>query len=145
MEKLETIAKRIATRAHQGQVDKAGQPYIAHPEFVASQVTGDEAKAVAWLHDVIEDTSVTVNDLRAEGLPESVIEAVAILTKGDNESYETYLERVAANPLTKSVKLADLKHNLDTSRLKVIDNKAKARLEKYKIASDFLNNTKVVK
>lgn len=140
MEKLETIAKRIATRAHQGQVDKAGQPYISHPEFVASQVTGDEAKAVAWLHDVVEDTPVTFDDLRAEGLSEAVIEAVAALTKQEGESYETYLERVAANPLAKAVKLADLNHNMDTSRLKVIDDKAKARLEKYKLALNFLGS-----
>jgi (p)ppGpp synthase/HD superfamily hydrolase len=141
MEKLETIAKRIATTAHQGQVDKAGQPYISHPESVASQVIGDEAKAVAWLHDVVEDTAVTFDDLRAEGLSEVVIEAAAILTKQENESYETYLERVAANPLAKAVKLADLKHNLDTSRLKVIDDKAKARLEKYKLALSFLGSS----
>jgi (p)ppGpp synthase/HD superfamily hydrolase len=134
MEKLEIIAKRIATRAHQGQVDKAGQPYISHPEFVASQVIGDEAKAVAWLHDVVEDTPVTFDDLRAEGLSEAVIEAVAALTKQEGESYETYLERVAANPLAKAVKLADLKHNMDTSRLKTIDDKTRVRLEKYKLA-----------
>jgi (p)ppGpp synthase/HD superfamily hydrolase len=139
MEKLETIAKRIATHAHQGQVDKAGQLYISHPEFVASQVTGDEAKAVAWLHDVVEDTAVTFDDLRAEGLSEQVIEAVAAITKRDSENYETYLERVTANPLAKAVKLADLKHNLDTSRLKVMDDKVKARLEKYKRAFEFLN------
>jgi (p)ppGpp synthase/HD superfamily hydrolase len=139
MEKLETTAKHIATRAHQGQIDKAGQPYISHPEFVASQVTGDEAKAVAWLHDVIEDTPITFDDLRSEGLSETVIEAVAALTKQDSESYETYLKRVAANPIAKAVKLADLKHNMDTSRLTVIDDKARARLGKYKIAFALLS------
>jgi (p)ppGpp synthase/HD superfamily hydrolase len=139
MERLETIAKRIATQAHQGQVDKAGQPYIWHPEFVASQVTGDEAKAVAWLHDVIEDTPITFDDLRAEGLSETVIEAVTALTKREDESYEMYLGRVAANPIAKAVKLADLKHNMDTSRLSIIDDKARARLEKYKIAFALLS------
>jgi (p)ppGpp synthase/HD superfamily hydrolase len=139
MEKLEIIAKRIATQAHQGQVDKAGQAYISHPEFVASQVTGDDAKAVAWLHDVLEDTPITIADLRAEGLSETVIEAVAILTKQENESYETYLRRVAANPIAKAVKLADLKHNMDTTRLKTIDDKTRARLEKYKLAFSLLS------
>jgi (p)ppGpp synthase/HD superfamily hydrolase len=139
MEKLETIAKRVATQAHQGQVDKAGQPYISHPEFIASQVIGDEAKAVAWLHDVVEDTPVTFDDLRAEGLSETAIEAVAVLTKGENESYEAYLERVAANPIAKAVKLADLKHNMDTTRLKTIDDKTRARLEKYKLAFSLLS------
>jgi (p)ppGpp synthase/HD superfamily hydrolase len=141
MENLETIAKRIATHAHRGQVDKAGQLYITHPEFVASQVTGDEAKAVAWLHDVVEDTPVTFDDLRTEGLSEKAIEAVAAITKRDGESYEMYLARVVANPLAKAVKLADLKHNMDTSRLKVIDDKAKARLEKYKLALNFLRSS----
>jgi (p)ppGpp synthase/HD superfamily hydrolase len=134
MEKLETIAKQIAIKAHQGQVDKADQPYITHPEFVASQVTGDEAKAIAWLHDVVEDTSVTFDDLRAVGLSEIVIAGVDAITKRDNEDYETYLERVAANPLAKAVKLADLTHNMDTSRLKEITDKTRVRLEKYGMA-----------
>jgi (p)ppGpp synthase/HD superfamily hydrolase len=132
--KLESIAKEIATRAHQGQLDKADQSYITHPEFVAGQVTGDEAKAVAWLHDVVEDTNITFDDLRAAGLSEAVIEAVNAITKRDNEDYETYLERVATNPLAKAVKLADLTHNMDTSRLKIVDDKTRARLEKYKVA-----------
>jgi (p)ppGpp synthase/HD superfamily hydrolase len=134
MERLETIAKDIATKAHQGQKDKAGQPYITHPEFVASQVTSDEAKAVAWLHDVVEDTHITLEDLRNAGLPESVIEGVNALTKQGEEDYEGYLERVAANPLAKAVKIADLKHNMDTSRLTVITDKTRVRLEKYKLA-----------
>jgi (p)ppGpp synthase/HD superfamily hydrolase len=139
MKRLESLAKQIATKAHQGQLDKADQPYITHPEFVASQVTGDEAKAVAWLHDVVEDTSVTFDDLRAEGLSEQVVEAVNAITKRDSESYEIYLQRVAANPLAKTVKLADLKHNLDTSRLKVITAKTRERLEKYKLAFERLS------
>ncbi len=132
--KLEVIAREIASKAHQGQFDKADQPYITHPEFVASQVAGDEAKAVAWLHDVVEDTSVTFDDLRTRGLSKTVIEAVVALTKQEKESYEVYLERVAANPLAKVVKLADLKHNMDINRLKTIDDKTKLRLEKYRIA-----------
>jgi (p)ppGpp synthase/HD superfamily hydrolase len=134
MEKLETIAKGIATQAHQGQLDKADQPYISHPEFVASKVTGDEAKAVAWLHDVVEDTTVTFDDLRAAGLSGVVVESVDAITKRDGEDYESYLERIATNPLAKAVKLADLAHNMDTSRLKTIDDKTRARLEKYKLA-----------
>jgi (p)ppGpp synthase/HD superfamily hydrolase len=132
--KLETIAKDIATKAHTGQFDKADQPYITHPEFVASQVTGDEAKAVAWLHDVVEDTSVSFADLRTAGLSEAVIAGVDAITKRSNEDYETYLARVAANPLAKAVKLADLTHNMDTSRLKVITENTRMRLEKYKVA-----------
>lgn len=141
MEKLETLAREIAIKAHQGQLDKADQPYITHPEFVASQVTGDETKAVAWLHDVVEDTSVTFNDLRAAGLSEAVIAGVDAITKRENEDYETYLERVAANPLARAVKLADLTHNMDTSRLKEITDKTRERLEKYKFALTKLNQT----
>ena len=139
METLETIAKQIAIKAHQGQFDKADQPYITHPEFVASQVTGDEAKAVAWLHDVVEDTPVTFDDLRTAGLSEVVIAGVDAITKRDNEDYEIYLERVAANPLARAVKLADLTHNMDTSRLKVITEKTKERLEKYRWAFEKLS------
>ncbi len=142
MEKLETIAKQIATKAHQGQLDKADQPYITHPEFVASQVTGDEAKAVAWLHDVVEDTPVTFADLHAAGLSESVIAGVAAITKRDDEDYESYLGRVAANPLARAVKLADLTHNMDLSRLKVITDKTRERLEKYKSAFAKLSKSK---
>lgn len=141
MERLETLAKEIAIKAHQGQVDKADQPYITHPEFVASQVTGDEAKAVAWLHDVVEDTPVNFDDLRAAGLSEAVIAGVDAITKCDDEDYETYLERVAANPLAKAVKLADLTHNMDTSRLKVITGKTRERLEKYNFAFAKLNQS----
>ncbi len=140
METLETIAKQIAIKAHQGQFDKADQPYITHPEFVASQVTGDEAKAVAWLHDVVEDTPVTFDDLRAAGLSENVIAGIDAITKREGEDYETYLERVAANPLARAVKLADLTHNMDTRRLKVITEKTKERLEKYQFAFFKLNN-----
>jgi (p)ppGpp synthase/HD superfamily hydrolase len=132
--KLEAIAKEIATKAHQRQFDKSDQPYITHPEFVASQVIGDEAKAVAWLHDVVEDTSVTFDDLGAAGLNERVIESIDAITKRNNEDYETYLARVAANPLAKAVKLADLTHNMDTSRLKIITENTRVRLEKYKLA-----------
>lgn len=141
MEKLETIAKQVAVKAHQGQLDKGGQPYITHPEFVANQVTGDETKAVAWLHDVVEDTPVTFDDLRAAGLSETVVAGVDAITKRGNEDYEAYLERVAANPLAKAVKLADLNHNMDTSRLKTIDDKTKVRLEKYRIAFAKLSNS----
>ncbi len=139
METLETIAKQIAIKAHHGQFDKADQPYITHPEFVASQVTGDEAKAVAWLHDVVEDTPVTFDDLRAAGLSENVIAGIDAITKREGEDYETYLERVAANPLARAVKLADLTHNMDSSRLKVITEKTKERLEKYRWAFEKLS------
>jgi hypothetical protein len=86
---------------------------------------------------VVEDSSVTLHDIHEAGLSENVIAGVGAITKRDNEDYETYLARVAANPLAKAVKLADLTHNMDTSRLKTIDDKTKTRLEKYKLAFEF--------
>lgn len=84
----------IAEDAHKGQVDKAGVDYIQHPLFVASLVEGELAKTVALLHDVVEDSDWTLEDLRMEGLPEEVVQAVGILTKKRNENYEEYILRV---------------------------------------------------
>jgi len=106
------LAKRIASKAHAGQMRKDGvTPYIAHPETVAAAVP-DEFKPIAWLHDVLEDTELTDEDLREQGIPDAVIEAVQALTKVDGESYEQYLDRVVANPAAARVKKADIAHNL---------------------------------
>ena len=101
-------ALAIAENAHKGQVDKAGVAYIQHPLYVASLVEGELAKTIALLHDVVEDSAWTLEDLRMEGLPEEVVQAVGILTKNRDESYEEYLMHVKQNPLARQVKLADL-------------------------------------
>ena len=133
------LALSIATEAHNGQFDKAGVDYIEHPIYVASQVDTEEEKAVALLHDVIEDSPVSAEELLQAGLPETVVTAVQVLTKKKEQDYQTYLETVKKNPLARVVKLADLKHNSDLSRLSSITEKDRERLKKYKKAIDFLS------
>ena len=133
------LALSIARKAHEGQLDKAGVDYIEHPIYVASQVDTEEEKAVALLHDVIEDSSVSAEELLQAGLPETVVTAVQVLTKKKEQDYQTYLETVKKNPLARVVKLADLEHNSDLSRLSSITEKDRERLKKYKKAIDFLS------
>lgn len=133
------IALAIAKKAHAGQVDKAGIDYIQHPLYVASQVKTEQEKAVALLHDVIEDSDVTADDLLASGLSNEVVTAVQILTKKKGQSYQEYLEKVKSNNLARVVKLADLKHNSDLSRLKSVTNTDYERVEKYKKAIRYLS------
>lgn len=132
-------ALAIAKDAHKGQVDKAGVDYIQHPLFVASLVEGELAKTVGLLHDVVEDSDWTLEDLRKEGLPEEVVQAVGILTKKRNENYEEYILRVKQNPLARQVKLADLKHNSDLSRLANVTDRDRKRVAKYQKAISFLS------
>lgn len=132
-------AYEVARIAHRGQFDKAGVDYIEHPKAVASFVKTDAEKIVAYLHDVIEDTDLTIADLRKHGFPENVLIAVDILTKKDGQSYQSYLEEVKRIELARIVKLADLKHNSDLSRLKTITAKDFERREKYKLAIEFLS------
>ena len=133
------LALSIARQAHEGQLDKAEVDYIEHPIYVASQVDTEEEKAVALLHDVIEDSPVSAEELLQAGLPETVVTAVQVLTKKKEQDYQTYLETVKKNPLARVVKLADLKHNSDLSRLSSITEKDRERLKKYKKAIDFLS------
>ena len=133
-------AYKIAKKAHLGQVDKAGEDYIKHPEKVASFVKTDEEKAVAYLHDVIEDTELTLEDLYECGFSKEVIEAVNIITKKRGEDYQSYLNSVKNNKLARAVKLADLRHNSDLTRLTKVTEKDIKRKEKYQKAIDFLNS-----
>lgn len=130
----------IAKKAHLGQIDKAGEDYIKHPEKVASFVNSDEEKAVAYLHDVIEDTELTLEDLREYGFSEEVLKAVDVITKKKGQDYQTYLNSVKENKLARVVKLADLRHNSDLKRLINITEKDIERKEKYQKAIDFLNS-----
>lgn len=121
----------VAAKAHMGQLDKGGQPYILHPVRVMLQCKTIEEKTVALLHDVLEDTPVTVADLRQAGFPEEVVDAVVCLTKGEQEDYMAYIERVCNNPLAMEVKLADLADNMDLKRLPGLTPRDFRRLEKY--------------
>ena len=133
-------AYEIAKKAHLGQVDKAGEDYITHPEQVASFVKTDEEKAVAYLHDVIEDTELTLEDLNKYDFSKEVLEAVDIITKKRGEDYQSYLNSVKKNKLARAVKLADLRHNSDLTRLIKVTEKDIKRKEKYQKAIDFLNS-----
>lgn len=139
-ERQSDIARGIAERAHAGQVDKAGRPYIEHPAHVAAQVEGDDAKAVAWLHDVVEDTPVTLDDLQSAGIHENVVEAVALMTHDKSVPYFDYVRSLAANPLARQVKLADLTHNSDLSRLPTVTDADRRRVEKYRRAIEILED-----
>lgn len=109
-----TMAREIATKAHQGQFRRDGKtPYISHPQRVAKRLEGNpQAQAVAWLHDVLEDTSVTSTELRQAGLGEDIIKAVEILTKTRGVKYLDYLQRVKASDLARQVKIQDMLDNL---------------------------------
>ena len=133
------IALSIAKKAHAGQVDKAGIDYIQHPLYVASQVKTEQEKAVALLHDVLEDSDITAADLLAYGLSNEVVTAVKTLTKKKGQSYQDYLEKVKSNDLARVVKLADLKHNSDLSRLKSVSETDRERVKKYKNAIRYLS------
>lgn len=132
------IAKAIAIQAHESQVDKAGKPYIDHPAAVAAGVSGDVAKAVAWLHDVVEDTSITFDDLRAAGIASEVIDHLRLLTHDKSVPYMEYIAALKGDPVAREVKLADLRHNSDLSRLNVITAKDRERLAKYQQAIEVL-------
>ena len=133
-------AQSLAAKVHANQKDKGGNPYINHIEGVAAGVDSTEAKTVAYLHDVLEDTATTEDDLKKEGFPAEVIEAVKALTKGKNESYEEFIKRVGENPLATKVKLLDLANNMDISRIPEPTEKDFERIEKYRKATEYLKN-----
>ena len=112
---LTNKAMKIAYNAHQGQLDYNGVPYIYHPMHLAEQMDDEISCCVALLHDTVEDTSVSLEDLRKE-FPASVTDAVALLTHEDGTDYFDYVRAIKANPVAKKVKLADLAHNSDQSR-----------------------------
>ena len=125
----------IAVKAHKGQVDKNGVAYILHPLTVAGLLDSLELKTIAILHDTIEDTDVTAEYLLEKGIPKHIVEAVQLLTKPEDEEYESYLRRVKENPLAKQVKLADLANNTDPKRASGLNE---ARQAKYELAKRVL-------
>ena len=146
MNRLLKLAEEIATTAHKGQVDKAGVDYINHPKTVASMCDSIEAKIVGWLHDVIEDTDVTLEDLKLIGFPDNILEAIKCVTKQEGYNIEEYYLRIKNNELAKEVKLADLTHNLDLSRIpedasSELKNKMKCKHKKYSLYKNYLLNS----
>ncbi len=137
--KLTRKAMIIAYNAHMNQFDRAGVPYIFHPVHVAEQMDDEISCVSALLHDVVEDTEITFEDLKKE-FPNEVIEAVKALTHDSAVDYMEYIKGVKQNKIATKVKIADITHNSDPSRLDVISENDLKRAEKYKKALEFLKN-----
>ncbi|MBQ9268952.1 MAG: GTP pyrophosphokinase [Oscillospiraceae bacterium] len=127
-------ALKLCYAAHRDQMDKSGMPYVFHPFHLAEQMEDEITTAVALLHDVVEDTSYTLCDLETMGFPPQVLEAVGMMTHDPAVPYLEYVAKLKGNPVARTVKLADLRHNSDLSRLDTVDEKVLRRVEKYKQA-----------
>lgn len=137
---MSTLEKAIAisARAHEGQTDKGGSPYILHPLKVMLRLSHHDERIVAVLHDVVEDTHVTLADLRNEGFSEAILAAIDALTKREGETYQAFIERAARDRLARRVKLADLAENSDLSRIDSPSQNDLERVEKYRKAAEYL-------
>ncbi len=133
-------AMKLCFEAHKEQVDKSGLPYVFHPFHVAEQMTDEITTAIALLHDVVEDTDYTLQDLIDMGFPREVTDALALLTHEDGVPYLEYVAGIKADPAARAVKLADLAHNSDSTRLDSVDEKALERIEKYRKAIEILTD-----
>ncbi len=134
MSNLNTLLQKaidLAHQAHAQQVDKGGQPYINHPLRVMAKMETLQEKIVAVLHDVVEDSDLTLEDLLVQGFPADIVDSIAALTKIAGEEYETYLQRVMENAIALRVKIADMTDNLDISRIPHPTAKDWQRLTKY--------------
>lgn len=132
-------ALQIAVNAHAGQLDKAGRPYILHPLRIMLQMQTDDEKITALLHDVLEDTELSAQDLLDEGIPFRIVDAVQVLTRLEDEHYSVFMTRVRANELAVKVKTADIEDNLNLLRLKTLRPTDWVRILKYHSAWQQLN------
>lgn len=132
------LAMRIAFEAHKGQVDKCGVPYVFHPIHLAEQMVDEKTTCAALLHDVVEDTPINFEELEKHGFDSDVIEALRLLTHAEGVPYMDYVASLKHNPIAKIVKLADLRHNSDMTRLDTIDDYAIKKAERYKAAIKLL-------
>lgn len=124
-------AMKLCFEAHKDQVDKSGLPYVFHPFHLAEEMQDEESTVAALLHDVAEDTDLSLEEIAEYGFGKEVMAALALLTHGDDVPYMEYVAAIKQNPIARAVKLADLKHNSDLSRLDEISPKALERREKY--------------
>ncbi len=131
-------ALKLCFEAHKEQVDKSEMPYVFHPFHLAEQMTDETTTVVALLHDIVEDTDMTFEDLEKQGFSDEIISALRLLTHDKNTPYMEYVGEIKKNKIATAVKLADLRHNSDLTRLSVIDEKALKRKEKYEKAIKFL-------
>ena len=132
-------ALKLCFEAHKNQTDKSGIPYVFHPLHLAEQMNDEDTTVAALLHDVIEDTPYTLDNLRVMGFNEQVLDALALMTHDKRIPYMDYVAKINGNKIAKTVKLADLKHNSDLSRLDTVDEKAMKRIEKYRQAIELLS------
>ncbi|MDD2139743.1 GTP pyrophosphokinase [Pseudomonas putida] len=133
-----------ALKAYSGKVDKGGKPYILHPLRLMSRLDDPISQLVALLHDVIEDSPITGDELRAAGFPESVVGTVEVLTRRSGETYEAFIDRIRTNPLARKVKLLDIEDNLNLLRLSAVTDKDLKRVAKYHRAWKRLDSPEAV-
>ena len=133
-------ALKLCFEAHKDQVDKSGMPYVFHPFHLAEQMADETTTVVALLHDVIEDTDHTFSDLEEMGFGGEIISALRLLTHSPEVDYMEYVAKIKENPVAKEVKLADLRHNSDLSRLDNISAEALLRRKKYIAAIKLLED-----
>ena len=129
--KMTKLALKLCFEAHKTQTDKSGMPYVFHPFHLAEQMRDEDTTVVALLHDVIEDTDYTLDDLRELGFEDRVILAIALMTHDDAVPYMEYVAEIKKNPIARAVKLADLRHNSDMTRLDTVSPWDEKRAEKY--------------
>ena len=134
------MALKLCFEAHKDQIDNSGMPYVFHPFHLAEQMKDEDTTIVALLHDVIEDTEYTLEDLKEMGFDERVLAAIALMTHAPEVPYMDYVAKIKGNAIAKAVKLADLRHNSDSTRLDNITPHDEARAEKYKKAIELLES-----
>ena len=132
-------AMNLLFERQKDQKDKLGCPYVFHPFHVAEQMDDENSTVVALLHDIVEDTDTTFEELEQMGFNKEVIDALHLLTHEEGVEYFDYVQKIASNPLATKVKLADLEHNMDPTRIKEVTEKDIERREKYKKAYSFLS------
>ena len=130
----------IASLAHEGQLDKGGEPYILHPLRVMMKFKDEKQRIVAVLHDVVKDTKVTIQDLLGQGLDSELTDVILTLTRNEDENYDEYINRICYDELAMRIKLADLNDNMDMSRIDILTEKDYQRLAKYRVARKTLEN-----
>lgn len=127
-------ALHVCFDAHKDQLDKAGAPYVFHPFHLAEQMPDELTTVCALLHDVVEDSGMTLVEMANMGFPAEVIEALSLLTHDTKTDYMDYVRAIAENPIARRVKIADLKHNCDISRFDMVDDGVEKRVQKYRKA-----------
>lgn len=135
------VALRLCFESHKDQTDKSGVPYVFHPFHLAEQMVDENTTIVALLHDVIEDTECTLDDLKNMGFSDDILSAIALMTHADGVPYMEYVALIKTNPIARAVKLADLRHNSDISRLDNVTDRDRERVEKYKKAIVLLESS----